>query len=86
MWWFMLLELLLSYFVLPSDFLTISIVHVHHFCHILYRKYLFNYIVSNIPVIQYKLDVKVFVAKNLKQGWKMKGRSTLFIRKTQTDH
>jgi len=61
MCWFMLEELLHSYFVLPSDFLTISIVHVHHFCHILYRKYLFNYIVPNIPVIQYKVDVKVFV-------------------------
>jgi len=59
MWWFMLENLFLSYFVLPAHFLTISIVHVHHFHHILYRKYLFNYIATNIHVIQYKIDVMV---------------------------
>jgi len=48
-------------FLLPSDFLSISIVHAHHFHHIQYRKYLFNYIVPNIHVIDYKVDVKVFV-------------------------
>jgi hypothetical protein len=40
---------------------SVSIVHVHHFHHILYRKYLFNYIVPNIHVSQYKIDVKVCV-------------------------